>query len=540
MPYGLQAMLKEGYTHVSGMTDAVYKNLEACKELSKIAGTSMGPNGMNKIVINHIEKTFVTSDATVMVNELEVQHPAAKLVVFAAKSQENEIGDGTNMVLSLAGALLDKAQGLLKEGLTTTEVAEGYTKATAKALEILEELMIPGSENIDVRDPKAVANRLKCPLAAKQYGYEDVLAQLIAKACISVCPGNPVNFNVDNVRTVKIPGAVVTDSTVVPGMVLKRAAEGSITAVKDCKVGVYAQGFDTSGTETKGTVLIHNAAELEGYAKSEEARMEEIVKGVADAGVRVIFSGAAIGEMAMHFLDKYGIMAVRVPSKFDLRRVCRTTGAMALVKVLPPTAQEAGHAAEVTLQELGGTRCVVIRQGADANGVATVVLRGSTEGLLADVERAVDDGVNCYKALTKDSRAVAAGGGVEIALARRLRDHGGRQPGLQQYSICAYADALETIPRILADNSGLDAEVCLRRLNAAHAAGQDFAGLDVETGEAKELQEEGLTDLLLAKWWAIKLTGDAVSTVLRVDQIIMAKQAGGPKPPQAGGNWDEE
>lgn len=149
------------------------------------------------------------------------------------------------------------------------------------------------------------------------------------------------------------------------------------------------QGFDTSGTETKGTVLIRSGAELETYAKSEEARMEEIVKGVADAGVRLIFSGAAIGEMAMHFLEKYDIMAVRVPSKFDLRRVCRTTGAAALVKVQPPTPAELGHVAEACLQELGGTRCVIVRQAPGATGVTTVVLRGSTEGLLADVERAV-------------------------------------------------------------------------------------------------------------------------------------------------------
>lgn len=149
------------------------------------------------------------------------------------------------------------------------------------------------------------------------------------------------------------------------------------------------QGFDTSGTETKGTVLIRSGAELETYAKSEEARMEEIVKGVADAGVRIIFSGAAIGEMAMHFLEKYGIMAVRVPSKFDLRRVCRTTGAVAMVKVQPPTPEEVGHVSEASLQELGGTRCVVLRQGASASGVTTIVVRGSTDGLLADVERSV-------------------------------------------------------------------------------------------------------------------------------------------------------
>jgi T-complex protein 1 subunit theta len=367
-------------------------------------------------------------------------------------------------------------------------------------------------------------------------------------------------------------------------MVIKRGPEGSIPRAADTKVAVYTQGFDTSGTETKGTVLIKSAEELTSYAKSEacapcghnvppapttlpsqlclrspavcdvpgvlwlqEARMEEIVKGVADAGVGVVASGMAIGEMAIHFLEKYGIMAVKIPSKFDLRRLCRATGAVGLVKVAPPTPDEVGHVKELAVEEIGGTKCLVLRQdggggegGAAGAGIATVVLRGATEGLLNDAERAVDDGVNSFKALGRDARAVAAGGAAELALARALRAHGERLPGLQQYAVCAFADALEVVPRTLAENSGLDATVAVSGLHAAHAAGATRAGLDVETGAAVDLGEtEGLVDLYIAKWWAIRLAADAAATVLRVDQIIMAKMAGGPAP-KSQGNWDEE
>ena len=267
--------------------------------------------------------------------------------------------------------------------------------------------------------------------------------------------------------------------------------------------------------------------------------MEEIVAGVAAAGVGVIASGMAIGEMALHFLEKYGILAVKIPSKFELRRLCRATGAVGLVKVQPPTADETGFVQSIFVDEIGGSRCLVLQQDAAVGTMATVVLRGATEGLLNDVERAVDDGINSFKALTKDPRAVAAGGAVELALARKLKEHGSSLKDLKQYSICAYADALEVVPRTLAENSGIDATVAVSALHAAHAAGGALAGLDVDSGEARDLSEDGLLDLFHAKWWALKLASDAVSTVLRVDQIIMAKQAGGPAPKQQG-NWDEE
>lgn len=539
MPYGLQAMLKEGHKHLSGLEEAVLKNVEACKSLAQITRTSMGPNGMNKMVINHLEKLFVTSDASTIVQELEVQHPAAKLLVMAAQAQQQEIGDGTNMVLSFAGELLANAETLLRDGLHPTEIADGYARAGARALEILDTLVVPSKDTLDMRDRVAVAERIKGSVSSKQYGYEDLLAPIIAEACIDVVPKNPNNFNVDNVRVVKINGGGVHDSHVVKGMVLKRGVEGSISSATDAKVAVFAQGVDTASTETKGTVLIRSAEELENYSKSEEARIEEIIKSIADAGAKVVVGHQAFGEMALHFLEKYGMMAIKVPSKFDLRRFCRATGATALVKLQAPQADELGFARSLAVREIGGTKCLVLQQDSSMGQISTVVLRGSTDQMLDDIERAVDDGVNSYKLLGRDARAVPAGGATEIEIAHQLQQWGRKETGLDQYAIVRYAEALEVVPRTIAENSGLNATDAVAALYTAHAAGQTSAGLDVETGAAKDLGAQGVFDLHSTKWWALKLATEAAVTVLRIDQIIMAKMAGGPKP-RAGGMDDED
>jgi T-complex protein 1 subunit theta len=537
-PYGLQAMLKEGHKHFSGVEEAVMKNIEACKSLSQITQSSLGPNGMNKMVINHLEKLFVTSDASTIVTELEVQHPAAKLLVMAAKAQEAEIGDGTNLVLTLGGELCGNAEGLLKDGLHTAEISDGYLKASNKALEVLESIIIPGTENMDVRNKDEVVNRLRGSMSSKQYGQEDILCPLVAEACIDVCPKNPHNFNVDNVRVVKLNGAALSSSVVVKGMVFKRETEGTIKHIENGKVAVYVQTVDTSGPETKGTVLIHSAAELENYSKSEESKLEEIIRKISETGAKVIVSGGNFGEMAMHFIEKYQMMAIRIPSKFELRRFCKAVNATARSTLGTPEPEELGFAKCITVEEIGGTNCVVVRQDATMGNIATIVLRGSTDGMLDDVERAINDAINTYKALCKDSRMVPAGGASEIEIAKQVAEYGKKQTGLDQYAIVKFAEAFEAIPRTLAENSGLNATDTLSALYAAHAAGQVGAGVDIETGSPKDLGKENITDLFSTKWWAIKLATDAVVTVLKVDQIIMAKQAGGPKPRAADGDDD--
>ncbi|CAL4890251.1 unnamed protein product [Urochloa decumbens] len=539
--YGIQSMLKEGHRHLSGLEEAVLKNIDACRELSAITRTSLGPNGMNKMVINHLDKLFVTNDAATIVNELEVQHPAAKILVLAGRAQQEEIGDGANLTISFAGELLEKAEELIRMGLHPSEIIIGYTKAISKTIEVLEDLVEKGSENMDVRNKEEVVLRMRSAVASKQFGQEDILCPLVADACMQVCPKNPANFNVDNVRVAKLVGGGLHNSTVVRGMVLKNDAVGSIKRAEKAKIAVFAGGVDTSATETKGTVLIHSAEQLENYAKTEEAKVEELIKAVADAGAKVIVSGAAVGDMALHFCERYKLMVLKISSKFELRRFCRTTGAVAILKLSQPNADELGYADSVSVEEIGGTRVTVVKNEEGGNSVATVVLRGSTDSILDDLERAVDDGVNTYKSMCRDSRIIPGAAATEIELAKRLKEFSLKETGLDQYAIAKFAESFEMVPRTLSENAGLSAMEIISSLYAEHAAGNTKVGIDLEEGLCKDVSALKIWDLYVTKFFALKYSADAVCTVLRVDQIIMAKPAGGPRrDAQPGGGMDED
>ncbi|XP_021317030.1 T-complex protein 1 subunit theta isoform X1 [Sorghum bicolor] len=569
--YGIQSMLKEGHRHLSGLEEAVLKNIDACRELSAITRTSLGPNGMNKMVINHLDKLFVTNDAATIVNELEVQHPAAKILVLAGRAQQEEIGDGANLTISFAGELLEKAEELIRMGLHPSEIIIGYTKAINKTIEILEDLVEKGSENMDVRNKEEVVLRMRSAVASKQFGQEDIMCPLVADACIQVCPKNPANFNVDNVRVAKLLGGGLHNSSVVRGMVLKNDAVGSIKRVEKAKIAVFAGGVDTSATETKGTVLIHSAEQLENYAKTEEAKVEELIKAVADSGAKVIVSGAAVGDMALHFCERYKLMVLKISSKFELRRFCRTTGAIAILKLSQPNAEELGYADSVSVEEIGGTRVcctpfvllhkiylysspptfilfyffiykvTVVKNEEGGNSVATVVLRGSTDSILDDLERAVDDGVNTYKSMCRDSRIIPGAAATEIELAKRLKEFSLKETGLDQYAIAKFAESFEMVPRTLAENAGLSAMEIISSLYAEHASGNVKVGIDLEEGACKDISTLKIWDLYVTKFFALKYSADAACTVLRVDQIIMAKPAGGPRrDAQPGGGMDED
>ncbi|XP_038078312.1 T-complex protein 1 subunit theta-like isoform X2 [Patiria miniata] len=489
---------------------------------------------MNKMVINHIEKLFVTNDAATILRELEVQHPAAKMLVLASQQQEQEIGDGTNFVLVFAGALLEYAEDLLRMGLSPTEIIEGYELALKKALEILPDLSCGSLK--DLRDEAEVTRAIRTTVMSKQYGNEDYFASLIAKACVAV-QTKTKTFNVDNVRTTKILGSGVLSSSVVQGMVFKKHVEGTLSKVDNAKIALYSCPVDTSHTETKGTVLIKSANELLNYSKGEENSLELQIKSIAEAGINVVVAGGKIGDMALHFLNKYNIMAVRLNSKWDLRRLGRVVAATALPRLTAPTTQETGHCDHVFISEVGETPLIVFKQDNEESSISTVVIRGSTENLMDDIERAVDDGVNTYKALTKDGRLVPGGGATEIELAKRLASYGETIPGLAQYAIKQYSQAFEAIPRALSENAGVKATEVMSKLYAAHQEGQQNAGFDIEAegAEIKDMLEANVVDAYLTKYWGIKLATSAAVTVLRVDQIIMAKPAGGPKPPKQGG-----
>lgn len=536
-------LFKPGYQTTSSEDQAVQRNIAACHEIASIVRTSLGPNGRNKFIINHLQKLFITNDAATILRELEVVHPAAKLVVMASQQQEAEMGDATNFVITLAGELLDKAEELLRIGLHPSEIMQGYEMAQEFAVKTLEDLSM--DKVSDLTDPKQIARAIKSSICSKQYGFEDFLAGLVAEAIATVMPKQAAHFNVDNVRVVKIMGSSVSQSKVVRGMVFPREPEGQVKNAKHCKIGIYSCAIDIGQTETKGTVLLHNAKELLKFSEGEEDHLEQAIRDIAATGLRVIISGQAIGDLALHYLNRYNILALRVASKFELRRLCRVVGASPLARLGPPMPEEMGTVDIVETLEIGGDRVACFRQEEQSTRTVTIVLRGATQNHLDDLERAIDDGVSVIKSITKNPLLVPGAGATEMQLLERISDFGFRTPGLLQHPIKKYAEALEVIPRTLAENAGLESSEVLSRLYAAHSQKSTWSmGVDIEnehkTGICNAAENE-IWDTLAAKSWALKLATEAARTVLSVDMIIVAKAAGGPKPPsQQPQNWDED
>jgi len=323
---------------------------------------------------------------------------------------------------------------------------------------------------------------------------------------------------------------------VVRGMCMVRGLVGQIKIVHQAKVAVYGIPLDSATTETKGTVLLRSAEELKAYNNSEEESLERIIKAIADSGCNFVVCGQQVGELALHFLEKYKIAVMKCPSKFELRRICRTTGANTLVRLEPPQPSDLGSVSRIEEKEIGSTRCTIFDQEDDGSRVATIVVRGSTTNIMDDVERAIDDGVNVVKSMTRDARFVPGAGACELLLADALTTFGEAQPGLDQYAINKFGLALEVVPRTLAENAGLDATNMIAEMYAAHKSGNKSVGIDVVESQTGDC---GILDLLLTKKEAIKMATDAAVTVLRVDQIIMSKPAGGPKAPAQEGVDDD-
>ena len=534
---------------------AVIRNIEACRAIASTVQTSLGPYGRNKIVINHLQKMILTSDAATILKELDVIHPAAKLLVMASQQQEAEMGDATNMVIVFAGELLKKAEDLIRMGLKTSDIVLGYERAQAEALKILADLTIDKVR--DLNSQAELSKAIRTVIASKQTGSEDFLADLVAEAVLATLPKNPANFNVDNIRVVKIMGGSINQSKVVKGMVFGREPDGSVKKAKKAKVGVFACPIDISQTETKGTVLLKSAKEMLDFTKGEENQLEGIIKELHDSGMRVVVAGSTIGELALHYLNRFGFLVIKVLSKFELRRLCRVVGATPLARLGAPMPDEMGTVDVVETLEIGGDRVTVFRQENETTRTATLVLRGATQNHLDDVERAVDDGVSVVKAITRDPHLVPGAGATEMQLIERLTAFGERTPGLSQYAIKAYGQAFEVIPRTLAESGGLDATEVLATLYDAHSKAfaaytkngrahddADWAlGIDIDNTDGSgtlDAEEEAILDLRVSKEWAIKLATEATRTILSVDQIIVSKQAGGPVPKSSNPNWDED
>jgi len=538
---GIQGMMKKGTRYMEGKEEVVYDSIATIKDLGNTVKTAYGPFGMNKIVQNHIEKLFLTSDAATMIRELEIKHPAAKMVVMAAHQQEEEAGDGTNGVVMLCSAILSEAEYLLRMGLAVPEVVSGLKKALAYAQEQLDSLCVYSVDLEKLRDVPSVATAIKASVMSKQYGYEDFLSELVAKACVSTLPKDAIRFNVDDIRVCKILGSTLENSRIIPGMVFKRFVDSELKNVNNAKIAMFNCPLDNLQTETKGTVLLKSATELKAFTKGEENMLRDSIKAIKESGAQVVVCGGKISDLGLDYANQMGLMVVRLVSKWDMRRLAKSIGATVIPRLSAPTPDEMGFCEAVKVEEIGDTRIVSFQR---ANSrLCTVVLRSGTNNVLDDLERCVDDAVNNFKLLTKDKRMVPGAGATEVELCKRLNEKAEQCPGMDQYGIACLAKAYESLPRQLAENSGNDPSKAISKMLAAHAAMEgESIGIDVNTGDLIDAAEAQIYDHILIKDWQVRLAVNTSITILRINQIIMAKAAGGPKAPnqRGAGHWDED
>jgi len=531
--------------HTQGTEDATLRNIAACKALSEVTRTSFGPDGLCKLIINNLDKLFLTNDAGTILKELDVEHPAARLLLLAAQQQDREVGDGTNLVTVLAGELLQRAEELIRVTcIKPSLIVEGYEAALKHTMELIE------SDEFRVVLPKEdefMRSILVSVMGSKHSGQETFLAKLVLDAVKLAYPrlsiegdkttsdpnGTAVRFDPDNVRCLKVLGGSLGQSMVVPGLVVEREPAGLIHRLERAKVAVFACPISSARTETKGTVLLHSAAELLDYGRGEEAIIDRQIREIAASGVTVVVSGETISELAMHHIEQAGMMAVRIPSKFELKRLCRAIGASALARLGAPTEEEAGFCDIVERIDLGGEKrgMVFRRDSNDMNSLSTIILRSNTQGRLDQLESAIEDGLYAIRTACKDSRLVAGAGAAEMALSRRLMERAMTTPGVRQHAIAKFAEAFELVPRQLAQNAGYDSMDAVARLSWAHSQGQNHSGIIMASDCERELVSTSMIvpDLLLVKKNAIQLAAEAVLTLLRVDELIMSKPATGPK-----------
>jgi len=534
--FGFQNLLKDGYKHYAGLEEAMLRNIEACKQISNMTKTSLGPLGMNKMVVNHLDKIFVTSDAATLLKEVEVQHPAAKMIALAAKMQESECGDMTNFVISFAGELLQQAENLLKTGLHPSDIVSGYKRATTSAIKMIEGLAryeVNDFTNVDQVLP--VINSVLCP---KITTYYDHFGKLVTDACIKVMGDTPKAFDQEYIRVCKILGGSLYDSEVYNGLLMNRGPVTNKLRVENAKVAIFACPFVMDEGETKTNLLIKNAEDLLNFTKSEEDHMEKLVKGIVDQGVNVIVVGGSISELAIHYFEKYGLMCLKSVSKFEVKRLCKSIGALGLPKLGVPTQEELGYCDVVHVKEIGSCKTTIFEKATADARLTTIVLRGATCTLLDDVERAIDDGINTFRVMLKSPKFLLGAGATEAFLSNQLETEGSKISSLEQYSFCKYGESFQVILQTLLDNAGLDKN---REMNTILGLNNtDIAsGVDVLNSKLSPVTEMQVYDHLESKKWAIQLASDAAMTVLKVDQIIIAKPAGGPKPRGQQG-WDND
>ena len=510
-------VLSEESQRTSGK-DAQNMNITAGKAVAESVRTTLGPKGMDKMLVDSGGSVVVTNDGVTILKEMDIDHPAANMIVEVSETQEDEVGDGTTSAVVVAGELLDQAEELLDQDIHATTLAQGYRQAAEEAKSILEEDAIEVSE--DDRDTLVeIAQTAMTGKGAEN--AKDLLAELVVDAVLAVADEDDIDT--ENVSVEKVVGGPVDHSELVEGVIVdkERVDENMPFAVEDADVALFDGAIEVKETEIDAEVNVTDPDQLQQFIDQEEEQLREMVDHLVDIGADVVFAGDGIDDMAQHYLAQEGILAVRRAKSEDLNRLARATGGRVVSNLEDIESDDLGFAGSVAQKDVGGDERIFVEDVEEAKSV-TLILRGGTEHVVDEIERAIEDSLGVVRTTLLDGQVLPGGGAPEAELALQLRDFADSVGGREQLAVEAFADALEVVPRTLAENAGLDPIDSLVDLRSRHDGGEFGAGLDAYTGDVIDMEAEGVVEPLRVKTQAIESATEAAVMILRIDDVIAA------------------
>ncbi|MGA3405035.1 MAG: thermosome subunit beta [Candidatus Bathyarchaeia archaeon] len=528
-------ILREGTSRTQGR-EAQHANIEAALVIAESIKSSLGPKGMDKMLVDGFGDVTISNDGATILDEMDVQHPAAKTMVEVAKTQDDEVGDGTTTAVILAGELLSKAQALMDKDVHPTQVIDGYSLAGEKALEFLQKIAIKVNPTDKVMLKKIAGVSIASKLLSEQ---KDYIADIAVRAVLQVANkvGAKFDADVDNIKVEKKPGGSLTDTTLIQGILLDkevihpgmpRRVEGSKIALLNCALEIEKTEFDSK-------LNIDNPDQMKRFLDEEEKILRGMVEKIASVGANVVVCEKGIDDVVQHFMAKKNILAVRRVKQSDMEKLAKATGAHIITNIDDLKSADLGYAKLTEERKVSDDKMTFIEGCKDAKALS-IIVRGGTERVVDEAERAIHDALCVVRDVVVEPYVVVGGGATETEVAKMLRSYGEKLSGKEQLAVQAFADALETIPMVLAENAGMDPINSLMELRSKHQGKQRWVGIDPFKGKVSDLSKLDVYEPLVVKIQAIKSAGEAAGMLLKIDDVIAASKskegAGGPKGPQ--------
>jgi len=533
-------ILKEGTSRTRGR-EAQRNNIMAARVIGEVLKTTLGPRGMDKMLIDSLGDITITNDGAAILNEIEVEHPAAKMMVEIAKTQDDMVGDGTTTAVVLAGELLKKAEELLDQNIHPTILVSGYRKAANKAIDIMNKIATP----VDIEDRQTMKKVALTSMASKAVGTaREHLAEIAIDAVKQIAEkrGDRMVADIDNIQIIKKTGKSLLESQLVQGLIVDKEVvhTGMPKKIENAKIALLDCPLEIEKTEFSAEIRIRDPNQMKAFLDQETKMLKEMVDKIKASGANVVFCQKGIDDMAQHFLAKEGILAARRVKQSDMEKLSRATGGRIITDLADLTEQDLGDAGVVEERKIGEDKMIFVEKCKDPRSVA-VLIRAGLERMVDEAERAMTDALSVVSDVIENNKIVAGGGAVEIEIAKELRNYATKVGGREQLAIEAFADAIEVIPRTLAENAGLEPIDIIVELRSAHEKTDGkYMGVNVFTGKTENTYNNGVVEPLVVKEQAVKSAAESASMILRIDDVIAATKPKEEKPPKGGETESEE